>query len=356
MPSTETPVKKVDEAAIPHLLVQLEDDLSRSRMREAFWISLIIHLLLVIALALSPRYIERFGQKTLVVATPEDLIRDRELTYLEAPPDAQKPQQRPNTDIISDKDRIASSRQPTLDRKALRELLDSARPGLPGPPGQQAPAAPPSPPPVAQPPSQQQSPGVQGPGQGPQQQNQTDNQQLATLEDLRPSQSAPGGGTFRPGMSPRSVIEQAARAAAAGRASGVGGSLGNYGTGSVPRGQTGVQSNLEILTDTMGVDFGPYLSRVLHDVRLNWYNLIPEVARPPLLKYGKVSIEFAILKDGRVSGMRIIGPSGDVALDRAAWGGIQGSNPFPPLPNEFQGQYLALRFHFFYNPDRNELR
>ena len=28
---------------------------------------------------------------------------------------------------------------------------------------------------------------------------------------------------------------------------------------------------LEVLTDTMGVDFGPYLQRVLHDVRMNWY-------------------------------------------------------------------------------------
>ena len=57
--------------------------------------------------------------------------------------------------------------------------------------------------------------------------------------------------------------------------------------------------NLDVLSDTMGVDFGPYLQRVLHDVRLNWYNLIPEVARAPIMKKGKVTIEFAILKDGR---------------------------------------------------------
>jgi len=106
----------------------------------------------------------------------------------------------------------------------------------------------------------------------------------------------------------------------------------------------------------MGVDFGPYLSRVLHDVRLNWYNLIPEVAREPLMKKGKVSVEFAILKDGHVAGMRLVSTSGDVSLDRAAIGGVTGSNPFPPLPNEFRGEYLALRFHFFYNPDKNELQ
>ncbi len=49
--------------------------------------------------------------------------------------------------------------------------------------------------------------------------------------------------------------------------------------------------------------------------------------------------------------MKLISSSGDVALDRGAWGGITASNPFPPLPNEFGGQYLALRFAFCYNTD-----
>lgn len=35
----------------------------------------------------------------------------------------------------------------------------------------------------------------------------------------------------------------------------------------------------EVLSDTMGVDFGPYLQRVMHDVTLNWYKNIPESAK-----------------------------------------------------------------------------
>jgi len=105
----------------------------------------------------------------------------------------------------------------------------------------------------------------------------------------------------------------------------------------------------------MGVDFGPYLSRIVAVVRMNWYNLIPEEARPPMLKKGKVAIEFVILPDGKVTGMRLMGQSGDIALDRAAWGGITASNPFSPLPSEFHGPYLALRFYFFYNPARGEV-
>jgi TonB family protein len=152
-----------------------------------------------------------------------------------------------------------------------------------------------------------------------------------------------------------SAIEQAARAAAANRGgyNGDGGSYGVLGQGRKP---TAAMGPLEVLTDTMGVDFGPYLQRVLHDVRMNWYTIIPESAKAPLMKKGKVTIEFAILKDGTVAGMRYVSSSGDVALDRAAYGGITGSNPFPPLPAEFGGQYLGLRFAFYYNPDRSDLQ
>ena len=110
---------------------------------------------------------------------------------------------------------------------------------------------------------------------------------------------------------------------------------------------------LEVLSDTQGVNFGPYLARILQDVKENWYRLIPESA---VMKKGKLAIEFAITKDGKVAGMRLTDSSGDVALDRAAWGGITASNPFPPLPSDFGGQYLALRFRFYYNPDKTEIQ
>jgi outer membrane biosynthesis protein TonB len=62
-----------------------------------------------------------------------------------------------------------------------------------------------------------------------------------------------------------------------------------------------------------------------------------------------------ILKNGSIAGLAVVSGSGDVSLDRAAYGGITSSNPFPPLPSEFHGEYLALRFHFFYNPDKRDL-
>src|SRR5262249_25104536 len=72
-------------------------------------------------------------------------------------------------------------------------------------------------------------------------------------------------------------------------------------------------------------------------------------------KKGKVAIEFAIEKDGKVADMRLAASSGEMVLDRAAWGGIVAANPFPALPKEFTGPYLALRVRFYYNPDKRDL-
>jgi len=110
--------------------------------------------------------------------------------------------------------------------------------------------------------------------------------------------------------------------------------------------------NLEVLSDTQGVDFGPYFQRILQEVREHWYRAIPESAE---MKRGKLQIEFAITRDGKVADMRLTASSGDVALDRAAWAGISGSNPFKELPSEFTGPYLALRFRFYYNPTKSDL-
>src|ERR1700730_13350878 len=90
----------------PHLLIQLEDDLERSRMREAFWISVVVHLMVVIVLAMSPKLFP-FMMKGVVLPTPADLLRDQQMTYLDLPPDLQKtPKVAPKTDVLSDKNRI----------------------------------------------------------------------------------------------------------------------------------------------------------------------------------------------------------------------------------------------------------
>jgi TonB family protein len=333
---------------VPALLVQLQDDLYRSRKREAFWMSVVVHLVIVLLIVNSPKFGRYFPAHPLVIG-PNDWMRQKETTYLELPPDEQQVSKRPKTNIISDKDRIATSRT-RLDPKELKKILDSARPGAPGP------SAPPAP--------QEAQPAAPAPAMA---QNQPPDQQPPQAGLPKPTQNydqtaklqTPPTGAARPsfntgGLSAGSAIAQAARAAAANRG-GYGGDNGDYGLGQGRQPAEAI-GPLDVLSDTMGVDFGPYLARVLHDVKMNWYNLIPEAARAPLMKKGKVSIEFAILKDGRVASLQYVSSSGDVALDRAAYGGITASDPFPPLPSQFGGQYLALRFHFYYNPDKADLQ
>ena len=322
----------------PHILIQLEDDIERSRMREAFWISVVVHMAIVIFLVMTPKMFP--GVKGVVLLSPADIMRNQQLTYLDLPPDAQKPPKTPpESKVMSDKNRIAESRHPTLDKKTLEELKRAGPPAAP--PGQSAQMAPP-PQQGAQPPSQGQQTAQLQPA------FPTDNPRLPT-----PQQGTPQVPDFRGGLaSPGSQIQQSMGAIASRRGGGTYGG-GDYGMG--PGGAARTLGNLEVLSDTQGVDFGPYLNRVLDAVRRNWYTLIPEEARAPLMKRGRLAIEFVILQDGKVAGMKLVAPSGDVSLDRAAWGGITASNPFAPLPGEFHGPYLALRFRFYYNPQKGDL-
>lgn len=106
-------------------------------------------------------------------------------------------------------------------------------------------------------------------------------------------------------------------------------------------------SQIQLLSDPMGVDFKPYLIRVLATVKQHWLAVIPESVR--LGRRGKVAIQFSIDRSGGVPKLVIAAPSGADALDRAAVAGVSASVPFPPLPNEFKGDKIVLQFNFAYN-------
>jgi TonB family protein len=102
-----------------------------------------------------------------------------------------------------------------------------------------------------------------------------------------------------------------------------------------------------VASDTKGFDFGPYLTTVKRSIRDKWYALVPTSA---VAKQACVSVQFKVSPDGRIAAMQYESISGDVTLDHAAWGGVMAAEPLPPLPREFKGDHLTLRFDFFYNP------
>src|SRR5205807_6677874 len=142
----ETAYRDLD-ARVPHLLIQLQDDLARSRRREAAWISIITHLILIILIVNFTKF-EKYLPWHSVIIVPKDATSGKDVTFLALPPDLQKLQRKPNTNVISDKDRIATAKHPELDPKELRKILATPPPGAPGPTGprmqqpqQQAPPA-----------------------------------------------------------------------------------------------------------------------------------------------------------------------------------------------------------------------
>jgi TonB family protein len=326
---------------VPHLLIQLQDDLSRARKREALWLSVIIHLFVVILLWNSEKLMDLWPHKAVDLAIRAD-DRSKDATFLELPPDEQKVTRRPDSKIISDKDRIATSKAPQINREDLKKILQSMHPARPGPNTPQPPA--PSPP-AQNPVAQNQPPAAQDSSQGLTPPQPTD--QAPKLQTPPQNRPVPN---FNAQMTPGSAIEQAARAASENRGRYAGG--GEGGDSGLVRGKGRAHAAMgpaEILSDTMGVEFGPYLTRILQIIKQNWIIGLPESAYPPIWKQGRTAIEFTILKNGQVSGMVLRSSSGDVPLDRAAWGGITASDPLPALPKEFPGPNIVLRIGFYCN-------
>ncbi len=323
------------------MLAELEDDLARSRMREAFWISVIVHIVLVLLVIFSPQLLPNWAQPHLLRA--QDLAMTKEPTYLELPQDLQKPPAKVQADKLSDKNRIAQTTRP-IDRKTLDELRAARLRGNQTPPGPQAP----------QMPQQQAMPQQAMPQGAPAPQRQANPQSAMNnfpQQRVQPQEQPPTNPFKMPGSAGAAIAQATRNASRVGSVGGGGGA--GYGLG--PTDRNAAMGPFDVLSDTQGVDFGPYLSRVLQSIKANWYNLIPEEARAPLLKHGKVAIRFLITPNGKVAGMFVEMPSGDVPLDRAAYGGITASDPFSPLPHEFHGPYLALRITFFYNPKNGEM-
>ena len=311
--------------------MQEEDVISSYRRREAATLSLITHAIVITLIFLLPQWTSK---GPVIVPIKEK----QQSTFLTLPDDLQKVKT-PKVDVLSDKDRMAQTKTPAPNKELLRKLIDASKPG---PPKAAAP-------PAAQQAMQENPATTQGSAPVP----ETRQPPPATSQLDTPVPAAPKKSPFAM-SSPGTAINQAIQSVANGHGGGAvefGG--GEYGSGLHPKVDT--RGGLEILSDTMGVDFGPYMKRLKFTVQNHWEPLIPESALPPVMKKGVVVIEFAITKEGKVMGMKLIAGSGDVALDRAAWGAITDAIPLPNLPVAFSGQFLLIRARFYYNPDKNDL-
>ena len=312
-----------------HVIDALEDERARVALREKIWIALILHLLLFGYIIFAPKYIWHVKVRDVTDVLKE---KDKQMAYLDLPPDALKQTQPNKPAPQSDKNRQQQAPKPTLDRKTLEALEAMRRAGPPTPKPQPAPPQ--------QPAQQQPAPPEPAPKPAP---PPVPTGQNAQVEAPKPQPSKPNF-TNSPQTAGDTVQEAAKQARNGGPT--YGGGDASSGAPSQHPGTTGAP---DILSDTLGVDFGPYIQRVIYDTKRAWYPIIPEVAQPPISKQGRTMIRFKILPDGSVTDMHLEGPSGTVSLDRAAWAGIVSAAPFPTLPKNFKGPFLELRFYFLYN-------
>jgi TonB family protein len=319
---------ELEEHELIHLLDSIDDEIARARFRESIYVSIIICLAFAWLAVYGPRVIFHQGR----IANPQENLTElnkKELPFLEMPKSlVHKPP--PRTKAISDQDRTAQTPKPLPKPQPVQPKASA--PGVQNPAPKPQPEQP-RPQPAAQQQAQQQPPAPQPRPAQNSMANIPDAPHLSHSNSTRPN--------FNTSESAGQSLRDAANAAARGAG-------GNYGTGEASHnGPAGA----EILSDTLGVDFGPYIKRLLRILYNSWVPLIPEETRPPLNKEGQTLIRFTINPDGSIAHMGLDWSTKDQAIDRAAWGSITGVGQFPPLPKEFKGPNLTLRIHFIIAKD-----
>jgi TonB family protein len=110
-----------------------------------------------------------------------------------------------------------------------------------------------------------------------------------------------------------------------------------------PQGGAG-QPGATIQFDTKGVEFGPWLRRFVAQVKRNWF--IPYAA---MSMKGHVVITFNVHRNGAITDLQVIGPCPIDAFNNAAFGALVASNPTQPLPPEYPDEKAFFTVTFYYN-------
>jgi TonB family protein len=98
--------------------------------------------------------------------------------------------------------------------------------------------------------------------------------------------------------------------------------------------------------DTKGVEFGPWIRRFIAQVKRNWF--IPQAA---MLMKGHVVITFNIHKNGAITDIDVKTPASIGAFNNAAVNALIASNPTQPLPPEYPSESAFFTVTFFYNEE-----
>jgi TonB family protein len=117
------------------------------------------------------------------------------------------------------------------------------------------------------------------------------------------------------------------------------------GIGSGPGG-SGFGSELASQIGLSNFPYTYYLQTIHGKIAGNWYT---SQISPGVTGDFHTTIYFKIFRNGEISSLEIQEPSGIRALDMSARRAIQSSAPFPPLPHDYEGDFLGIHLIFEHN-------
>lgn len=94
---------------------------------------------------------------------------------------------------------------------------------------------------------------------------------------------------------------------------------------------------------SFGDRYAWYVTALRNRISNNW---LMSMVSPNLMSAPRVYVTFDILRDGTISGLQITQSSGVPEVDRSAVRAVIASSPVNPLPADYSGSRLAVKFYF----------
>lgn len=118
------------------------------------------------------------------------------------------------------------------------------------------------------------------------------------------------------------------------------------GIGSGPGGGGGSGSEFSSQIGLSNFPYTYYLQTIHGKISGNWYT---SQISPGITGDFHTTVYFKIFRNGEISTLEIKEGSGIRSLDLSARRAIQSSAPFPPLPNDYEGDFLGIHLIFEHN-------
>jgi TonB family protein len=95
--------------------------------------------------------------------------------------------------------------------------------------------------------------------------------------------------------------------------------------------------DLPVTLEGRPFEFPWYLEQLVRKIERNWR---------PTSNTLRASVYFRIARNGRISEIEVAEESGNFLFDQSARRAVEASAPMPPLPDEYDGDFLGVYFDF----------